>query len=714
MNKFSITALVLILLFSSLISANTQDNTYINTSNIAYDEKNNIVELYENSKININSTNILIDRGIIDYENNELEVFGNFYLYQGVNILSGKDLIGDTDLNKFTAYDVDYIYNNDLKVDAESAIRINDSMTFFNNFLTPCEIDGYFNCPTWSLRIDKTEYSIEKDKFVHFDSFLQIADYKIFYLPYFSHYGVKAPRQKGFLTPTLEFVIGGNSGLKVPYYLPIKENIDITITPTILFDNNFEFLEEYKFDTSINVISSGGNTNIELVNIKKENNENINNTIRFDTKQVLNKTKILSAKGVFTNSISTTRSENDESITFEDIYLRLENYNFLDKDGYLKSEIATIESFDATDLNSIPISPRIEYHNSYLINNNQKITSELSYRILNRDDSTAINPSQNYIFNFNSNIDRVFLSSSFKNYNKVSSINSFREYNFEHDESLNRKDSRLDFIFSSDFYFDYYKSTTPRVKIIYPLNILKSDQVINEDSQSLGFNYYNQFSDNRLYGNDLIDNTPRLVYGLENNLNLASQKIKFRINQSYDFKKNNLFANKVNQKRNFSDISLEFNTNYRNVNFKTDIRLDEDDLTKKELNYYLDLESIFDFSLNYNETSKESYVDRSNNSKDLGIKISKKLNDNLKVSYSSKMDLKNEFSPYKSSLSINIFDECSDLSIEYSDSRFNDNFNTQPEQKISFTFSMDYLGFFGYEQSTNLFFEEPGNFNYGL
>ena len=42
--------------------------------------------------------------------------------------------------------------------------------------------------------------------------FLQIADYKVWYLPYFSHYGTKAPRQKGFLTPTIEFDINGDSG----------------------------------------------------------------------------------------------------------------------------------------------------------------------------------------------------------------------------------------------------------------------------------------------------------------------------------------------------------------------------------------------------------------------------------------------------------------------------------------------------------------------
>ena len=34
-------------------------------------------------------------------------------------------------------------------------------------------------------------------------------------------------------------------------------------------------------------------------------------------------------------------------------------------------------------------------------------------------------------------------------------------------------------------------------------------------------------------------------------------------------------------------------------------------------------------------------------------------------------------------------------------------------KQLSISFHMDYLGFFGYEQKSNLFFEEPGNFNYG-
>ena len=131
MNKLIIILFIFIISLRQIVVLNANnDDTYIDTSNITYDEKKNIVELAENSKINIKNTNILIDRGIIDYNQNKFEVFGNFYLYQETNILSGKDLKGDTTLKNFTANKVSFIYNNELKIDSESASRSENNVFF--------------------------------------------------------------------------------------------------------------------------------------------------------------------------------------------------------------------------------------------------------------------------------------------------------------------------------------------------------------------------------------------------------------------------------------------------------------------------------------------------------------------------------------------------------------------------------------------------------
>jgi len=132
------------------------------------------------------------------------------------------------------------------------------------------------------------------------------------------------------------------------------------------------------------------------------------------------------------------------------------------------------------------------------------------------------------------------------------------------------------------------------------------------------------------------------------------------------------------------------------------------------MNYSLYTDNPFKLKLNYNETQSRAFKSSSNETQSLDLVISNKLNNHLKLGYSTSLDLKNNFNPYKSSVNLSLFDECSQLDITYSNTRFNDNFKTQPEEKINLSFKMDYLGFFGYEQTTDLFFNKPGDFNYGL
>ena len=710
--KFILIILFLSFLFNQAIKLNANDDTYINSSNIIYNENENIVELAENSKINFNNINILIDKGIIDYNKNKFEVFGNFYLYEELTILSGQNLVGTTNLNNFNADNVSFIYNDDLKIDSANLKRDNNKVYFYNNFLTPCELDGYFNCPTWSLRIDKTEYDVDEDKFTHFDSFLQIAYYKIFYLTYFTHYGSKAPRKKGFLTPTLEFTIGSDQRIIIPYYLPINQSTDILFKPIVSINQNFEFLDKYQLYIIENK-RSGGITSISIDNIKYADIDNINNSFRIDTKQVLSKNHIFSASGLFTNSISTTRSINEDPITFEDIYLRLENYDSLKENDYLKIELSSVESFESKNLNSIPISPSIKYFNSIDLKN-YILMNELDFTILKRNESSVSIPSESYKLKLNTEIIDNYNNDKFFLYNKLLWNNSLNEYYFNKDENLNHNSYKSNISLSSDLNIRNSDLFSPRIKIILPLQLRNSNKNINEDSEAITFNYQNQYSENRFFGNDLYDSSPRIVYGIENYFKFNNQNLNFNINQSYETNFKSTYSDQINQNSKFSDYAFEASYSMENVLFKIDSRFDRDTLSKKEMNYSLNLEKPIDLILNYNETQSEAFKDLSNDTQSINFDIKKKLNSNISVGYSSNLDVKNNYDPYKSLFQISFFDECSQLDINYSNTRFNDNFNTQPEEIISLTFRMDYLGFFGYEQSTNLFLSEPGNVNYGL
>ena len=705
-------SILIIFLFNQIINLNANDDAYINSKNIIYNEKENIVELSENSKINLNNTNILIDKGIIDYNKNEFEVFGNFYLYEGLNILSGKNLKGNTSLNIFTANNVSFLYNDNLKIDADNLSRESNLVYFYNNFLTPCELNGYFNCPTWSLRIDKTEYNVERDKFNHYNTFLQIADKKVFYLPYFSHYGQKAPRQKGFLTPTIEFTLGGSQNIKTPYYIPINRSSDITLTPTFFFDKNFEFLENYNLNADYEKKTSGGETTINVSNSKTYRSEYINSSLKIKTKQVLNKNKIFSASGIFTNSISTTRSNNSEPITFDDLYVQFENYNFFHNDDYLKSEISTIKTFDATNINLIPISPKIKYHNKLQIKDDL-ILNDLNFTILKRAESNNNAASEGLRIDVSNEIIKNNFFNNLAIFNKVTLSNSYSDYRYYNDPNLNSDSYKSSLIYSSNFFYNLTNQISPRLKFVLPLELKNTNKTVNEDSRSLTSNYYNSFSDNRIFGNDLSDNSPRMVYGIENNFNIIDNKISIFFNQTYDFNKNNNYTNRLNQKSNFSDYNLLAKTKYKDVSFQLDARIDQKNISKKEMNYKFSLIEPLELDILYNETKADSFKDLSGDSKSIEFSMGKKISDNFKVKYNSNIDLQNDYSPFKSTLSLIFEDECSNLEISYSNSRFNDNFNTQPSETISFQFYMDYLGFFGYQQSTDLLFKEAGTFDYG-
>ena len=715
MNKIFIILLIFSLFLRQImiLNANNNNDTYINTTNIIYDEKNNIIEFADNSKINIGNTNILVDNGVIDYNKNKIEVYGNFYLYQETNILSGKDLQGDTNLKNFTANQVSFIYDNDLKIDSDKASRSDNEVYFFNNFLTPCELVGYFGCPTWSLRIDKTKYNISDDKFTHYDTFLQVADYKIFYLPYFTHYGSKAPRKRGFLTPTFEYGIAGKSSIYTPYYLPINDSTDVIFKPKFFILDGLNILNQYELNTLLKNKSSGGEFSIEVDNIKYEDKANVNSTVRMNLKQVMNKNQVLSFNGLLTNSVSTTRSKNEEPIKFEDIFLRLDNYNFALENDFLSAEVTTIESFDSTSDSLIPLSPRIIYQNNINLAKNITNINELDFTVVKRNESESDFPSENNSFKINSYLNHSKKIENINIYNKVSFLNSFSNYNFEHNTDLNGNGNFNHLIFSSDLYYNFNNNFIPRVKIIHNEEIQSSDNIINEDSNSLTFNYQNLYSDNRNFGTDNREDTSRIIYGFEANYIINNQKFDLNIGQSYDTKKNNKFANKINQKSHLSDYAIEGKSEFNSFSVNFDTRIEKSSYNKKEMNVEFKIHEPVEITLNYHETQKNAYSENSNDTEYLGITLQRKILDNFIFSYNSNIDLKNNFSSYYDSIGLRLFDDCSELNIQYSNRRYNDDYNTSPEELLSINFSMDYLGFFGYQQSTDLFFQEAGNIDYG-
>ena len=138
------------------------------------------------------------------------------------------------------------------------------------------------------------------------------------------------------------------------------------------------------------------------------------------------------------------------------------------------------------------------------------------------------------------------------------------------------------------------------------------------------------------------------------------------------------------------------------LNLKFETRIDNQNYSNKESNFNLNLPHLFNLSLDYYLTSKDSYNDLTSDKEALKISTSSILNENVELNFNTNIDLRNNYTPYEQSLGVSFYDECSKLNVNYTNTKFNDNFNTKPTETIRLEFYMDYLGLVGYEQSTNL------------
>ena len=218
--------LILIFFITTITLSNetlntNNETTYINSKNIFFDNENNKVTLGENSYVNNDEVTLVADGGYIDFKNNKIDIENKFYILQIDEIFSGENLKSDTTFTNATANEISYIKNKNFKIQSANLEKKDNVINLFNNYITPCKINGVFNCPTWSLSVKKTSYDQLTDKYTHYNTFLRIADVTMFYIPYFSHYGQKAPRKAGFLTPSFDI-------------LSIQTG-DFNVTPHIIF-----------------------------------------------------------------------------------------------------------------------------------------------------------------------------------------------------------------------------------------------------------------------------------------------------------------------------------------------------------------------------------------------------------------------------------------------------------------------------------------------
>ncbi|WP_224824601.1 LPS-assembly protein LptD [Cognatishimia sp. MH4019] len=103
----------------------------------------------------------------------------------------------------------------------------------YQTTVSSCQVCAHRPVPLWSIRSTRVTHD-ELEKQIYFDNArLRVMDVPIFYLPRLRVPDPTLERARGFLTPSIRSTSKVGTGLRLPYFIPLGDSADITLTPFI-------------------------------------------------------------------------------------------------------------------------------------------------------------------------------------------------------------------------------------------------------------------------------------------------------------------------------------------------------------------------------------------------------------------------------------------------------------------------------------------------
>ncbi|NDB81542.1 MAG: LPS-assembly protein LptD, partial [Alphaproteobacteria bacterium] len=343
----------------------------------------------------------------------------------------------------------------------------------------------------------------------------------ILYTPYFSHPDPSVKRKEGFLAPSFAS-LGSDIGttIKVPYFYPVSESADFTISPVYYFKQNPLLLGEYreKFKNGDLSIEGGftqgykeitstqyGNLNLNFVDkildqsefntkIQRTNNptylrvNKINSTVDGFKRNLVKEDQTKLTNEIYLNSFGKNESLNFKTAAYQNISTTKAS----DQYEYLLPEIVYTK-YNLLDNNNLNFSSNFKSLNT---NTNQNKTTFIN----NLDYSTPES------YNTNLGIGYKFLT-------KINNINYYSDYRTPN-ENLN---SQINPVVGLDTSLPFAKISKESEQYLIPriLTRYSPGKMTNAKSNDTSLNTDNLFSINRMNSDELIEKDLSFNIGLD-------------------------------------------------------------------------------------------------------------------------------------------------------------------------------------------------------
>ncbi len=712
--------LFVVLFFLVIPNFNNAKEILIYADSISYDENSNIIAR-GNAKIFQENRIILSELIIFNKEEEEIILPTKFTFkdsdenyFEGENGYFAKNL-------EFAEFDNPKIKLNDgSRLIGKKIKRIGKIDIISKGVYSPCKSRikiGNFICPTWQLEGEKILHDNENLFLYQKHSKMRVLNTPVFYIPYIvTPSPLRKERKSGFLTPSLAlnfFDTKTSQSTSFPYYFNIAIDKELLFTPMINYGGGVDESQRFVFD--YNQVISGGSFKTDLTfdsNFENEDNnkwltdaslitkynKNLNQNFRIQVDSALQTSK---------NYIQKTKPNDDLSYKNSlSTNLNLEGFNLRKVDDYFKVSLNFYQTNQENEDNKIiPIVlPNIKYFLGYKNHDGFVNSSTIEFYNIFREKSNLVHAkkqqkiSHKYNFTkelikFNSKIsfDTIIYNQIFNTEDKLIYEDNYKTGAYFRLFPIISISTETPFILNK-----YLKKFTinPKLSLVGSSGSSNSNRLSNEDSTNNDFTLENIYELNRYSGNDKMDNSKRITYGIS----AYKDNLKTTFSQTYEFTKNSNFHKEQGNDDNLSDIIGEIEYSRNNIltyNFRYDVY--HSYLKKQNINFSTD-NNIGKINISYlDQNSKvNNIVTKDIETVNYSL-ISKSFNKFSKIKFNGLYDLKKEINK-EYGIGYSYFDECFGINLDFNRKSYEED-NLKPQDILTLMFSFKNIGSY---KSTNL------------
>ncbi len=719
-NNFLILNITFLFLFLFIPKFNNAKEILIYADSISYDENENLIAK-GNAKI-FQKDKLIISDLIIFNKIEEKIILPTKFVFKDKNnnFFEGENGIFLKNLN-FAEFDKPKIRLNDgSRLIGNRFKRNGDVDIISKGVYSPCKSRikiANFVCPTWQLEGEKILHDNKNLFLYQKHSKMRILNTPVFYIPYIvTPSPLRKDRKSGFLTPSVSlnfFDTKTSQSTSFPYYFNIDIDKELLFTPIINYGGGVDSSQRFVFD--YNQIISGGHFQTDLTfdsNFENKNNNKWLNDASLITnyKKNLNQNyriELNSALETSKNYIQKTKPNNDLSYKNSlSTNLNLEGFNLKRIDDHFKVGLSFYQTNQEDEDNKITptVLPKIKYFSGYknVIGNISSSTYDF-YNIF-RDKSTLVHAkkqqkiSHQYLINrsliyYNSkiNLNSELYSQIFNTENKLTHNTNYETGTYFRIFPLLGVSTETPFKLKNKL---NYITIEPKFSFVISPGSSNSNKLSNEDSTNNDFSMENLYRLNRYSGNDKLDNSKRITYGLS----AYTENFKSSISQLYEITDNSNFHREQGNENNLSDMlgSIEYvNKNEISYNFRYDVGASY--LKKQNIDFKTDTE-LGEIDLTYLDQNSKTNNIITKDTETLNYSfITKKIRKFSRIKFSGLYDLKEEINK-EYILGYSYIDECFGLNIDFNRKSYQED-NLKPQDILTIMFSFKNVGSY---RSTNL------------